>query len=328
MLLNGSEVMLHQNHLSFLKTSKKEGRMFKSLFVTGLILVWTFSAGIAQAETVYFLVGEKNPFHNDSYVLALSNAADIAHARDIIGNKPGITAFIVVAKIVRSNPDGLNRNYVREGLPVWSWRVDEFLGFADITPEILDGWPTWVEEDPGQWPSGSTIGFWGYTVVAELGTDLEVWNCDLGADGSIDFEDVSIFVADWLEPVHWGADIDGSYSVDLYDFAIIAEHWLSCFGIPSWASYPKPADAATWQGLHMVLEWATAPDAVTHDVYFGTDEAAVSIADTTDANVYMGNYASAEWDTDIYDSNGLEYGTSYFWRVDERTPCGVVDGNT
>jgi hypothetical protein len=161
-----------------------------------------------------------------------------------------------------------------------------------------------------------------------MGTDPEVWNCDLSADGSINFKDFSIFAEDWLEPVHWGSDIDGNNWVGLNDLAIIAEHWLSCFGIPSYASYPKPANAATRQGPHMVLEWAAAPDAVTHDVYFGTDEATVSNADTTSANVYMGNYASAEWNTDIYDSNGLEYATSYFWRVDERTPCGIVDGNT
>jgi hypothetical protein len=302
--------------------------MFRSVAVIALILAWAFLAGMAQAEIVYFLVGEINPLNNDSYVLALSNPADIAHARDLIGYGPGIGDGIVVATIVRSNPNGLNRNYVREGLPGWSWRVNAFLGFEDLTAEILDGWPTWVEEDPVQWPWGSTIGFWSYTVVAELGTDLEVWNCDLSADGSIDFNDLDIFTGQWLEYVHWGPDVDGSYRVDFNDFAIIANHWMSCFGIPSWASYPKPADTATGAGPHMVLSWAAAPDAVSHYVYFGTDEAAVSSADTTDANVYMGNYASAEWDTDIYDSNGLEYETSYYWRVDERTPCEIVDGNT
>ena len=199
--------------------------MFRSLSVIGVTLVCSISAGMAQAETVYFLVGEKYPSYNDCYVLALSNLADIRHARRIILN-PQTTAQIVVAVIERSNPDGLNRNYVAEGLPVWSWRVNEFLGFWEATPEIMDGSPTDVEEYPGMWPSGSTIGFWSYTVVKELGTDLEIWNCDLSADDIIDFEDVRLFAEDWLEPVHWGADIDGSYSVDFADFAIMASHWL------------------------------------------------------------------------------------------------------
>jgi hypothetical protein len=219
MLLNGRE---------------KREKMLRSAAVIALILGWTFSGGIAQADTIYFLVGGIYPT-NDSYVLALSNSADIVHARKLVRHGPGIGGALVVARIIRSNPEGLNRNYVAEGLPVWSWRVDEFLGFSDMTPEIMDGSPTWVEEDPYMWPSGSVIGFWNYTVVAEMGTDLEAWNCDLSADGSIDFADVSIFIEDWLEQVHWGADIDGSYSVDLRDFAIIAEHWLDCldcFSIP------------------------------------------------------------------------------------------------
>jgi len=117
-------------------------KMFRSVAVIALIPAWAFLAGTAQAETVYFLVGRINSSPIDSYVLALSNPADIAHARDLIGYGPGIGDEIVVATIERSNHDGLNRNYVREGLPVWSWRVNEFLGFGDITAEILDGSPT------------------------------------------------------------------------------------------------------------------------------------------------------------------------------------------
>lgn len=200
--------------------------MFRSLSVIGVMLVGIFSAGMAQAETVYFLVGGIYPNINDSYVLPLSNPADIVHARQLVRHGPGIGNSIVVARIVRSNPDGLNRNYVVEGLPAWSWDVNEFLGFAGVTPEIFDGDPTWVEDDPGWWHSGSTIGFWRYTVVAEIGTNPELWNCDLSADGRIDFADISIFAEDWLEPVHWGPDIDGSYLVDFEDLAIIAGHWL------------------------------------------------------------------------------------------------------
>jgi hypothetical protein len=53
---------------------------------------------------------------------------------------------------------------------LWSWHVVEFLEFADATIEILDGWPTLVEQDVRGWidNTGGIIGFWEYTVTAEL----------------------------------------------------------------------------------------------------------------------------------------------------------------
>ena len=64
----------------------------------GLFLV---SSVNLQAETVYFLVAEQPGYesHLDSYVLPLSDPADIAHARDLIAFGPGIGGTIAVAKI-------------------------------------------------------------------------------------------------------------------------------------------------------------------------------------------------------------------------------------
>ncbi|MBW8001841.1 MAG: LamG domain-containing protein [Planctomycetes bacterium] len=298
----------------------------RKLFFISVFFAWLLICPFvspAQAETVYFLVAEISPFYNDSYVLPLSNTADIAHARDLIGYGTSAGNAIVVATTEYSNPDGLNRNYVLPMLPAWSWRIQNFLGFADFTIEILDGTPTDVENS-----LMGTIGFWSYTVVAELGTDLEPWNCNLSAEGIIDFDDLNMLVGQWQQNLLWGPDIDGSNKVGLGDFNIIANHWTDCLGIPSWASYPKPTDTATGAGLHILLKWAAAPDAVSHDLFFGTDEAEVTDADTNDANVYMGNYTLSQWDTDIYDSNGLEYVASYYWRVDERTPCEIAKGDT
>jgi hypothetical protein len=165
-------------------------------------------------------------------------------------------------------------------------------------------------------------------VVAELGTDLESWNCDLSADGSIDFDDFSMFAARWKELLLGGPDIDGSGEVDIYDLAVFADNWLSCFHIPAEATYPNPADNAINMGPHIILKWSPSKDTLSHDVYFGTDEAEVTAADTADANVYMGNQDTAEWDTNNYDANGLEYSRSYFWRIDEITPCGIEKGQT
>ena len=117
----------------------------------------------AASQVVYFLVGDlpgKPPSH-ESYVLPLSRADDIAHARDLIARGPAAGQTIVVA-FIGPNVNGINRNYQDPRFPQWPWEVTNFVAFADNTIEILDG-------RPSQPPFGSEIGFWGFTVVRELG---------------------------------------------------------------------------------------------------------------------------------------------------------------
>jgi hypothetical protein len=196
-----------------------------------LIFLIVFAVGVSsKAEMVYFLVGEINPYHNDCYLLPLDNPSDIEHARDLIEYGPGIGGAIVGGYVEPWYEEGINinRNYLQAGMPAWSWSVI-FVGFADVAVEICDGWPGWVEECPECW---SQICFWSYTVIAELGTDLEPWFCNLDVDDDLDFEDFAMFADRWMESGcgHrcWcgGADINGSGAVDMNDFAIFAENWL------------------------------------------------------------------------------------------------------
>lgn len=135
-----------------------------------LLLLFCLSSQ-ASAAPVYFVVSEINPSagHGDSYLLPLEDATDIAHARDLILNGPSIGSSIVVAHIA-SGTDGVNRNVLEPGEPLWSWHVDQFSGFGDFTAEVLDGWPGFVEQDVNGWINNTNgyIGFWSYTVTAEL----------------------------------------------------------------------------------------------------------------------------------------------------------------
>jgi hypothetical protein len=128
-------------------------------------------ASSAAAETVRFVVAERpgTVVHGDSYILPLSDPGDIAHARALITAEPGTLASIAVANIA-PGADGVNRDWMAPSRPEWSWHVTEFQGFADFTVEVLDGWPTFVEQDVAGWiaNTGGQIGFWNYTVVAEL----------------------------------------------------------------------------------------------------------------------------------------------------------------
>ena len=132
------------------------------------------------AKPVYFLVAELpgEEVYNDSYVLPLTREDHIAHARDLIRHGPEAAGTHIVVATMRAGADGINRNLRAKDAPAWSWHVIGMIDFADATMEILDGWPSFVEEDVAGWIANTcfddetategTLGFWGYTVVDEL----------------------------------------------------------------------------------------------------------------------------------------------------------------
>lgn len=135
-----------------------------------VILASSFVAS-ARSATVRFVIAERpgQVVHGDSYLLPLSDSDYIAHARALLTAEPGALASIAVA-YVAAGADGHNRDWLAPGRPAWSWHVTGFEGFYDVTAEILDGWPTFVEQDVPGWiaNTGGQLGFWDYTVVAAL----------------------------------------------------------------------------------------------------------------------------------------------------------------
>lgn len=207
----------------------------KKLLILSIVFAMAVVAPCA-GETVYFLVAELAPVRNESYVLPLTDPDDIEDARYLVEYGPGgEVPMIVVAAIDHWDPNRINtnRDYLQPGIPAWSWYITEFLGFADFTVEVLDGRPSGVEGSVQWWieNTGGFIGFWFYTVVAELGPDLEPWNCDLDVDGEVDPNDLTLFALHWLETGcghrYWcgGADQDGSGTVNFKDFGIFYRNW-------------------------------------------------------------------------------------------------------
>ena len=149
-------------------------------FVVVLVLALTGAGCPTPGDgTRYFLVAERDVVHGDSYVLPLSAPEDIAHAEALIDDPDTAGAPIVLAKIVQGSSEGdyVNRNLSDAG-EAWSWRVTEFLGFSDVTAEIYDGWPAYVEENYDDFV-GTTqgqVGFWSYTIVREVA------RCEMAAD--------------------------------------------------------------------------------------------------------------------------------------------------
>ena len=134
------------------------------------LLVPAFLPSTANAGPTYFLVAEiPGREHNyDSYVLPLEDPADVAHARRLIAEGPGIGRPLIVASTT-AGADGINGDYVLPDTRLWSWHISEFHSFADTTAEVLDGSPSVPENYFASGGGGNfAIGFWNYTVVAEM----------------------------------------------------------------------------------------------------------------------------------------------------------------
>ena len=84
---------------------------------------------------------------------------------------------------------------------------------------------------------------------------------------------------------------------------------------PVQARDPKPQDGAIVQlALTKGMSWTPGANAVRHDVYFGTDEEAVTNADTSDtAGIYQGRKDVSGYVL----PEALEWGGTYYWRIDE-----------
>jgi len=96
------------------------------------------------------------------------------------------------------------------------------------------------------------------------------------------------------------------------------------------ATNPSPGNAATDQNVNttgyseiaLSLSWTAGAGATSHDVYFGTDQTAVTNATTATAGIFKGNQAGT-----TYDPGQLIAGTPYYWRIDEKNSGGTTKGD-
>jgi hypothetical protein len=85
------------------------------------------------------------------------------------------------------------------------------------------------------------------------------------------------------------------------------------FSIPVQARAPQPADEAKDVSIDTDLSWRPGREAQSHEVYFGTDENAVTLVDTPVEYGYI--------------PAPLEFGTTYFWKVNEIGGDGPYEGD-
>jgi internalin A len=81
-----------------------------------------------------------------------------------------------------------------------------------------------------------------------------------------------------------------------------------------WAYERRPYDGAGDINQTPALRWTAGAYAALHDVYFGQDQELVANAIPADTEIYRGRQ---ELDVVMYEPETLQWGTTYYWRVDE-----------
>jgi len=94
------------------------------------------------------------------------------------------------------------------------------------------------------------------------------------------------------------------------------------FTTPGAAGNPKPGNGAAGVSMVAKLSWTPATNAVSHDVYFGTDKAAVRNATKASPEFKVNKAKGSE----SYDPGKLAWYTPYYWRVDAVYSTGAVQG--
>ncbi|UCE50302.1 MAG: hypothetical protein JSW47_09085 [Phycisphaerales bacterium] len=112
------------------------------------------------------------------------------------------------------------------------------------------------------------------------------------------------------------------WRVDEFDGAETHKGETWAFTTPGAVGNPQPANGAADVQFDTTLSWTAADNAVSHELYLGTDADAVHNATTTSPE-YIGPRALG---AESYDPGGLTWGGSYAWRVDEVYADKTVKG--
>jgi hypothetical protein len=154
----------------------------KSLFVKLSVLICLASAGCGDStydgggtETGTDQPTDPRPLpvvaqfvvhtaHAESFVVEMSDPDEIASARNQLAGREATKG--VAGRVVRGNP-GFNRDVLR-GVR-YSWHLDpDTVHFFEISIEVCDGIPSFVESHLDEWVAQGQFCPWSSKIVQEL----------------------------------------------------------------------------------------------------------------------------------------------------------------
>jgi len=165
---------------------------------------------------------------------------------------------------------------------------------------------------------------WNYNVLFEtvLGYGLKLVTIDYSADGTnwTTFGDVEFAKATAKPDYAHNTTLDMDGAAAQFVRLTINSGWgvLGYYGlsevrflhIPAFARQPQPANGQIEVAPDVTLRWRAGRTAGVHDVYLGTDPQTLSLIDTVAQ--------------DSIAPQGLEFGTTYYWSVDEVNEAQTV----
>jgi len=151
-----------------------------------------------------------------------------------------------------------------------------------------------------EWTAGPTA----VSHKVYFSTDETIDEADLAAETEMTMHFVTL---DPGATCYWRVD-----EVDA-DGVVFEGNLWSFTTLPMEAHFPSPSDGAKGIESGIKLSWAAGKNTIMHNVSFGTDPAALIPV----SMMQMGT---------SYDPGPLEQFTTYYWKVDEFTPVGTVDG--
>jgi hypothetical protein len=296
-----------------------------------LIGWWTFDEGDGRTALDWSGHGNHGAIQGDpAWILGYNNegnALDFDGLGDYVdcGNAAifDITDQITVAAWMRVNVfEQTDQAIVSKGETAWKLvrnglTTDQLRFDCGAVGEAIGS----TNVNDGQWHhaagtyDGSRITLYvdgvedGYvTATGLLASDpnLTVWIADNNRPGS--------------GPQAWNGLID---DVRIYNVAKTQQEIeLLMRGNPLLAWNPNPVNGLTLSIEQSVLpSWSPGDDAAQHDVYFGTDEGAVDDADASDTTgIYRGRQDPNTYTPD----EELQWGQTYYWRIDEVKADGTV----
>jgi len=228
-----------------------------------------------------------------------------------------------------------------DGLPVWSFTFGAYSNSNEVARQAMaapwmDGniyWDTgWdgtgrnydsiVKAIPAEFLKGQWV-HWAFTKDCDTGEMCIYINGELfhsGTGKTRPITGVTLFTIGARAYDHGGGYIGRLDDFRLYDQPLSAEEIVQVMSgedlakSPGLASNPSPANQATDVPRDVVLNWTPGEFANTHDVYLGTVFEDVNDADRSNQR---GVLASQGQIAATYDPGRLDFGQTYFWRVDE-----------